>query len=539
MKHFGNENYKPENYRYVGKVNVPRKDAKEIVTGKCTFLDDFTLPRMLIGRALRSPHAHARIVHIDVEKARKLEGVAAVLTYKDVDQSWKMGWPPMKPILGQDLLYVGDPVALIAAETREIADAAAELIEVEYEVLPAVLDGMEAAKDGAPQLYPGQFKNNIVTPGYPPFQKDGPFWHLIKGDVDKGFEECAYIAEDTVEFSKMAAPAAPEAPGAIVRWEGGNDFTVWCDTQSGYIAVGSVFMRCWSWCVIGMSLFNMYNSIFQAVGKWKISLLLAVLRLGVIFTVLSLALNALFGGSGLMWVQAITDTLSCLIAMALYQHFKRSLADEFAREDRLAAQTPVTANRITAISRQFGSGGRTIGKEVAARLGIPCYDSELIDRIAAESGLAKEYVEKYGESAAADSLYGNAVAGRDRDGQSVADKMWLAQKKVIADLAAAEPCVIVGRCADYILRDVADCMTVFVHASDEKRAERILSVYGEREESPVQRLHDKDKKRRAYYELYTGSDWGAAQNYALCLDSGKIGIDGCVNAITELYKHSA
>ena len=539
MRHFGNENYKPENYRYVGKVNVPRKDAKEIVTGKCTFLDDFTLPRMLIGRALRSPHAHARIVHINVEKARKLEGVAAVLTYKDVDQSWKMGWPPMKPILGQDLLYVGDPVALIAAETREIADAAAELIEVEYEVLPAVLDGMEAAKDGAPQLYPGQFKNNIVTPGYPPFQKDGPFWHLIKGDVDKGFEECAYIAEDTVEFSKMAAPAAPEAPGAIVRWEGGNDFTVWCDTQSGYIAVGSVFMRCWSWCVIGMSLFNMYNSIFQAVGKWKISLLLAVLRLGVIFTVLSLALNALFGVSGLMWVQAITDTLSYLIAMALYQHFKRSLANEFAREDRLAAQMPVTANRIIAISRQFGSGGRTIGKEVAARLGISCYDSELIDRIAAESGLVKEYVEKYGESAAADSLYGNAVAGRDRDGQSVADKMWLAQKKVIADLAAAEPCVIVGRCADYILRDVADCMTVFVHASDEKWAERTLSVYGEREESPVQRLHDKDKKRRAYYELYTGSDWGAAQNYALCLDSGKIGIDGCVNAITELYKHSA
>ena len=235
MKHFGNENYKPENYRYIGKVNVSRKDAREIVTGKCTFLDDFTLPRMLIGRALCSSHAHARIVHIDVEKAKKVEGVAAVLTYKDVDQSWKMGWPPMKPILGQELMYVGDPVALIAAETREIADAAAELIEVEYEVLPSVLDGMEAVKDGAPQLYPDQFKNNIVTPGYPPFQKDGPFWHLVKGDVDKGFEECAYIAEDTVEFSKMAAPAAPEAPGAIVRWEGGNDFTVWCDTQSGYI----------------------------------------------------------------------------------------------------------------------------------------------------------------------------------------------------------------------------------------------------------------------------------------------------------------
>lgn len=184
MKHFGNENYSPENYRYVGRVNVPRKDAREIVTGKCTFLDDFSLPQLLIGRAKRSPHAHARIKSINVEKARALDGVAA--------------------------------------ETREIADEAIELIEVEYEVLPAVTSGIEAIKDGAPQLYPGMFKNNIVTPGYPPFQKDGPFWHLVKGDPEKGFEECAYIAEDTVEFSKMAAPASPEPPGAIVRWEGGS-----------------------------------------------------------------------------------------------------------------------------------------------------------------------------------------------------------------------------------------------------------------------------------------------------------------------------
>ncbi len=106
---------------------------------------------------------------------------------------------------------------------------------MEYEVLPAVTSGIEAVKDGAPQLYPGMFEHNIVTPGYPPFQKDGAFWHLVKGDPEKGFEECAYIAEDTVEFSKMAAPASPEPPGAIVRWEGGKDFTVWCDTQSGYI----------------------------------------------------------------------------------------------------------------------------------------------------------------------------------------------------------------------------------------------------------------------------------------------------------------
>ena len=93
-----------------------------------------------------------------------------------------------------------------------------------------------------------------------------------------------------------------------------------------------------------------------------------------------------------------------------------------------------------------------------------------------------------------------------------------------------------GRCADYILRDIADCLTVFIHASDEKRAERIVSVYGQRSESPAERLHDKDKKRKAYYELYTGTQWGQADNYELCLDSGKIGIERSVDMIAALYK---
>ena len=227
MKNFADMNYKPDNYNYVGKVNVHRKDADDIMTGKAMYLDDFKLSRMLIGKTLRSPHAHARIKSINTDKAKALNGIVAVVTYKDVDQNWKMGWPPTKPVLGEEVMYVGDPVALVAGETEQVAEEALELIDVEYEVLPAVTNALEAVKDGAPQLYPDMYKNNIITPGYPPFQKDGPFWHLVKGDAEKGFEDCEYIAEDTVEFAKMPAPNAPEAPGAIVRWEGGNDFTVW------------------------------------------------------------------------------------------------------------------------------------------------------------------------------------------------------------------------------------------------------------------------------------------------------------------------
>lgn len=300
------------------------------------------------------------------------------------------------------------------------------------------------------------------------------------------------------------------------------------------IAVGGEFIRRWSWCAIGMCLVAMYDAIFQAVGKWKTSLWVAVIRFIVAFPAFCFILDALFGVQGLMWVQPIADTIALLLAAVLFRHFKKTLSKHAEQQDEIPAVQPTT-NRIVTISREFGSGGRTIGKEVAAELGIPCYDSELIEKISVQSGFAKEYVEKYGEDTISDNLYENALAGRTPDGQSDSDKLWFAQKKVISDLASKGPCVIVGRCADYILRDLADCLTVFIHASDEKRADRIVSVYGQRDQSPMRRIQDKDKKRKAYYEIYTGTEWGKAANYDLCLDSGVLGIDQCVKTIKELY----
>ena len=115
------------------------------------------------------------------------------------------------------------------------------------------------------------------------------------------------------------------------------------------------------------------------------------------------------------------------------------------------------------------------------------------------------------------------------------DKIWNIQSRVIEELAEKESCVIIGRCADYILRDKADCLKVFIHAGMEKRAERIVKEYGEREESPEQRLREKDKRRAAYYRFYTDMKWGHAQNYHLCLDSGELGTEKCVDIITQMY----
>lgn len=190
-------------------------------------------------------------------------------------------------------------------------------------------------------------------------------------------------------------------------------------------------------------------------------------------------------------------------------------------------------NRVITVSREFGSGGRTIGKMVAEKLGIPCYDAELIQKIAEESGYAADYIREEGEAASGGWL---SAMFTDRSmGLTNQDKIWNIQSRVIEELAEKGPCVIVGRCADYILREKANCLNVFIHASMEKRAQRIVQEYGEREESPEQRLRDKDKRRAAYHRFYTDMKWGHSQNYHICLDSGTLGIDKCAELIVQLF----
>ena len=190
------------------------------------------------------------------------------------------------------------------------------------------------------------------------------------------------------------------------------------------------------------------------------------------------------------------------------------------------------SNRIITISREFGSGGRTIGRMAAEKLGIPCYDQEIIEKITEETGMLKSYVESNVEDVQGGWL--SVLAGRDYYGHSLQDDLHAAQTRVIRGLADKGPCIIIGRCADSILEDY-DVLKVFIHASMEKRAERIVNQYGERIEDPVQRLKEKDKKRKAYYQLYTDRKWGHIQNYHICMDSGKLGIDKCIDIITQLY----
>ena len=196
--------------------------------------------------------------------------------------------------------------------------------------------------------------------------------------------------------------------------------------------------------------------------------------------------------------------------------------------------------KIITISREFGSGGRTIGHKVAEALGIPFYDKELVDQIALESGFAPKFVEEHGEHAPGKSLFSYTFAPQGvagvMNGLSTADFLWNIQCNVILQLAEKGPCVIVGRNADYILKDRSDCLHVFIHANLRYREDRIVRLYGESEKSPSARLQEKDKRRRVNYQHYTGRNWGQAQNYDICLDSSSLGIDRCADIIVDLYK---
>lgn len=196
--------------------------------------------------------------------------------------------------------------------------------------------------------------------------------------------------------------------------------------------------------------------------------------------------------------------------------------------------------KIITISREFGSGGHSVGKLVAEKLGIPFYDNEIVDQVAVESGFAPKFVEEHGEHAPGKSIFSYAFTHQSvpgvMNGLSTADFLWQIQCRVILQIADKGPCVIVGRNADYILKDREDCFHVFIHADTSYRAERILERWGRSEKKPEVRLQEKDKRRSVNYQHYAGRVWGMSQNYDISLKTSTIGIEKCADMIVSLVK---
>ncbi|MDD6276401.1 MAG: cytidylate kinase-like family protein [Clostridia bacterium] len=197
--------------------------------------------------------------------------------------------------------------------------------------------------------------------------------------------------------------------------------------------------------------------------------------------------------------------------------------------------------RVITVSREFGSGGRSTAKLIADKLGWKFYNKELVEAAAVESGLSERFIEENGEYAGATtSLLFNLSLGASIGNGSVPmyDKIFIAQSNVIRKIAEEGNCVIVGRCADYILRERDDVLNIFIHSDIESRKKRILDRYpNEGGKKPIEkRLADKDKRRRVYYNNYTDQNWGDVANYHLALDSGKLGVERCAEIVVDVVK---
>ena len=194
------------------------------------------------------------------------------------------------------------------------------------------------------------------------------------------------------------------------------------------------------------------------------------------------------------------------------------------------------AKRIITISREFGSGGRFIGEEVAKKIGIAYYDKEMIGQIAEQAGLSSEYVRENAELSPKKGWFAYAFSGRDITGKSVEDMVYEAQRKVIMEIAEKENCVIIGRNADFILKDRKDVLNVFIHGSIPEKVRRICSLYNVTEVDAIKMINDIDKRRRTNYNFYTEQKWGMAENYTMSLNSSVLGYDLCQKIIIDCAK---
>lgn len=199
------------------------------------------------------------------------------------------------------------------------------------------------------------------------------------------------------------------------------------------------------------------------------------------------------------------------------------------------------ANKIYTIGREFGSSGKEVGEKLAAKLGIKLYDKELLQQAAKNSGFCEEIFENHDERPTNSFLYSLVMDTYSVSGYSSAPfldmplnhKVFLAQFEAIKKIAEKESCVIVGRCADYALADNPECINVFIKADLSTRIKNVSHKLSLTENKARDMINKKDKQRASYYNYYSSKKWGDSKSYDLCLDSGKLGTDGCVEMILK------
>ena len=309
-------------------------------------------------------------------------------------------------------------------------------------------------------------------------------------------------------------------PGVFIRMFGSADDPIYFD-----FAV--LCLRIYLSLILVTCVQKVCAIFLQSIGKAKAAAPLSILR-DALLIVFSLLIPVFLGVTGIFWAAPIADILAILITAAVMIRVWKELSRSKHAQEPTAAIQPSRQGAIITIAREHGSAGKRIGQLVAQRLNIPCYYKELVAVAAQESGLAQEFISGINsdENAVMRELY----LSTDPVKRAIA-----AQDTAIRKIADAGSCVLIGRSADYVLRNYKDVVRIFIHAPKSYREKKVMEMYGDSPEAAKKSIARSDAARAAYYKSVSGKEWGDPHGYELCIDAS-MGEDTAANLICDYIK---
>ena len=284
--------------------------------------------------------------------------------------------------------------------------------------------------------------------------------------------------------------------------------------------------------VMGLNFLEMTTSIVvQSLGNVKKATMVSFIRQIILFIPLACILSMTFhkGLIGILEAGPIADTITFIIAIFVFESEYKKLSKAIAKEST-SEQPKLKSNYqgpkvIITVAREYGSGGRYVGKILAKNLGLNFYDKELITLASKKSGLSKDYISQSDEQ---------LKSAKYQDNND--DRLFIAEAKVIKDLAK-NSCVIVGRCADYILKDNKDTIKVFLYSTPDAKTKRATKYYGLSKDIALKTINKINKERAKHYKYYTNRDWQDYTNYDLVLNTDILGVKGSAKLIEDFVKN--
>ena len=276
---------------------------------------------------------------------------------------------------------------------------------------------------------------------------------------------------------------------------------------------------------------------FQAIGKGVKSAFISLSRQILFLVPAMFILGHLFGINGVLFAGPFADGLAFIIATTLLvveikrlnkvNIISQTLIDDTSNDNKLSKQIIVT------ISREYGSGGRYIGRLIADKLGIKLYDKDFVIKVAEETGLSQEYIEQNEQKRTALAPLNNGYYSEYNN----ADELFAKESELIKEIAHNESCVIIGRCADNILKDNNNVVKVFVYSNMNDKIKRATTYYGiDNEEKAKKEIERIDKQRENHYKYYTGNEWKDFTNYDICINSDALGVEKSAELICKIIK---